>query len=204
MTKFLFTIGILLILQHQILVGAQLELTLKEPYNGVRFLAGEKVSLSKSEVIIRVEEQLVSIPREQVELIKFTGGPGAGDGESKAAGLNKDQNSPADLQEPKAGTLQGGDGVDPSDLNNPANRELFTRIQSEIMAKYAGRPGFDKAIEMQNSMFEDLASGRMSIEQLQAQAQTVSLEAKKYKPNETVEYPELPSLLEVLDNFSKQ
>ena len=102
----------------------------------------------------------------------------------------------------KAKKQSASKNADPKDLDKPQSREEFKKIQAQMMAQYKGRPGYDEAIAMQNSMYEALASGQMSVEELQAKAKSVSGEAKGYSANETAEYPELQSLLKVLDNFS--
>lgn len=181
-----------------------MELKLKEPHNGKSRLTGEKVSLSKSEVVLKIDGEYVTIPRDHVEAFKFHTEKLSSNSEQQQlevyrkkqpnqvkATIAEDTASPSTPQKPNL-----------KDLNTKENRELFKQIQTQMMAQYKGRPGYDKAIKDQNDMYQALASGKMTAAELKAKASSVSAEASSYSAQETAEYPELQSLLQVLNNFS--
>jgi hypothetical protein len=177
-----------------------IRLKLKEPLDGERYLSGEKLDLSREEVVLKIDGKVVSVKREDIDTIKFLPSKKTNVPSGQLSSENKSQVASSKPAKASAGS----DEVEPKKLGTPENRKQFKLLQEQMMAQYKGRPGYDEAIRQQKEMFEALANGTMSLEELQAKAGEVSTKAKSYNAQETSEYPELQLLLQQLDSFTKE
>lgn len=205
--KKIISISLLFVATLSASTASTVELRLKEPYHGRSRLTGEKISLSKSEVVLKIDGKHVTIQRDNVEVFKFLTDKTASKSDQQQqleVYRGKLPSQPKATTAGKMGSTNTKEDANPKDLNTKESREQFKQIQAQMMAQYKGRPGYDKAIKDQNDMYQALASGNMTATELQAKASSVSAEASSYSAQETAEYPELQSLLQVLNNFSAE